>query len=464
LTVLVSHNNYKHHRSVATLVLSLGMGLMFSPSSYAETLTALYQRVLENDPALSGAESQIEASNARVSEARAALLPTISVSGQANRSRYAPDGRSSFSQGSSHSWLTSRQFSEQLSQPLYKPGLWSALKQSHVMVDAATAQRDTAYADLTVRYSRAYFDVLIADWELSQFRAQKKATLEQLTVAKRSFEIGTVSITDEKEAEAKYDTITAQEASATFDLQSKLALLFEIVGSTVHVNDQHQLVDSLPLLSINQFQEWLIAAGTHNSQIIQARLNLDAARLDTQKARAAYYPTLEATLSQQNTYDTRQSISSPIDSGHTWQGGLTLTIPIYDGGGTSAKIREVQALERKAEFDLSAAQRSTAQAIRQAFFATLSAMAEYKGMTTAEHSAEIALKANQRGYEVGMRINADVLDAQSKLFQAKRDKRRAWYEAWANYTKLKAIAGVFSVGDFMQIDSLLGARNASIHP
>ena len=305
MTVLVSNNNYKHHQSVALLILSLGMsgiGLLLSLPSHAETLTTLYQRVLANDPALSGAESQIDASNARVSEARAALLPTISVSGQANRSRYAPDGRSSFSQGSSHNWLTSRQFSEQLSQPLYKPGLWSALKQSHVMVDAASAQRDTAYADLTVRYSRAYFDVLIADWELSQFQAQKKATLEQLTVAKRSFEIGTVLITDEKEAEAKYDAIAAQQASAAFDLQSKVALLDEIVGSTVHVNGQHQLVDSLPLLGVDQFQDWLEAAGSHNSQIIQARLNLDAARLDTQKARADYYPTLEATLSQQNYY------------------------------------------------------------------------------------------------------------------------------------------------------------------
>jgi outer membrane protein len=151
------------------------------------------------------------------------------------------------------------------------------LKQSHVMVDAATAQRDTAYYDLTVRYSRAYFDVLIADWELSQFKAQKQATLEQLTVAKRSFEVGTVSITDEKEAEAKYDAIAAQEASAAFDLQSKMALLDEIVGTSVTVNEQHSLVDSLPILEVNQREDWLHVVAENNPQIIQARLNLDAA-------------------------------------------------------------------------------------------------------------------------------------------------------------------------------------------
>jgi outer membrane protein TolC len=122
LTVLKLHNNYKHHQSVTTLVLSLGIGLLLCPLSHAETLTALYQRVLANDPALSGAESQIDAANARVSEARAGLLPSIIVNAQANRTRYAPDNPSPLSTGSSHSWLTSRQFSEQLSQPLYKPG------------------------------------------------------------------------------------------------------------------------------------------------------------------------------------------------------------------------------------------------------------------------------------------------------------------------------------------------------
>jgi outer membrane protein len=279
LTVLASHHKNKHHQSVATLVLSLvgGVGLLFSSLTHAETLTSLYQRVLANDPALSGAESQIDAANARVSEARAGLLPSITVNSQANRTRYAPDNPSPLSTGSSHSWLTSRQFSEQLSQPLYKPGLWSGLKQSHVMVDAATAQRDSAYYDLTVRYSRAYFDVLIADWELSQFKAQKQATFEQLTVAKRSFEVGTVSITDEKEAEAKYDAIAAQEASAAFDLQSKMALLDEIVGTSVAVNEQHSLVDSLPILEVNQREDWLHVVAENNTQIIQARLNLDAA-------------------------------------------------------------------------------------------------------------------------------------------------------------------------------------------
>lgn len=465
LTELVLHKKNKGNQLVSTLVLSIWLGgtsLLMSQFSHAETLTSLYQRVLFNDPALSGAESQIEASNARVGQARAGLLPSISVSGQVNSSQYSRENPNPLNTENAHSWLTSSQFSEQLTQPIYKPGLWTALKQSHVMVDAATAQRDTAYYDLTVRFSRAYFDVLIAQWELSQFQMQKQATREQLKVAKRSFVIGTVSITDEKEAEAKYDNIAAQEATAAFDLQSKIALLDEIAGSSVHLNDQHRLIETLPALEIHQFQNWLDVAATHNTQIIQARFNLDTARLETKKSRASYYPTLELSLSQQNSYDTRQSINSPVETGRTLQGGLTLTIPVFSGGGDAAKIRENRALERKSEFDLAAAQRSTAQAVRQAFFATLTAMSEFKGMTTAERSAEVALKANQRGYEVGMRINADVLDAQSKLFQAKRDKRRAWYEAWANYTKLKAVAGVFSMADFIQIDSLLGMNNTPV--
>jgi outer membrane protein len=154
-----SSSSYVFNTRITVLILALIFG---NSHAFASSLSELHRKAVINDPALSGAEAQIDASGERVKEARAALLPTFSVNGQANRSRYTRDAANAFSNNSSNNTFTSRQFSEQLSQPLYKPGLWTALKQSHVMVDAATAQRDVAYADLTQRFSRAYFDVLIA--------------------------------------------------------------------------------------------------------------------------------------------------------------------------------------------------------------------------------------------------------------------------------------------------------------
>ena len=118
----------------------------------------------------------------------------------------------------------------------------------------------------------------------------------------------------------------------------------------------------------------------------------------------------------------------------------------------TARTREAMALQDKAQADEEGARRGVGVNVRQAFYATLQAIAQFKGLQTAEKSAETALKANKRGYEVGVRINADVLNAQSQLYQTRRDKARAWHEAWSGFIKLKAASGNVSEDDLARVD------------
>lgn len=149
-------------------------------------------------------------------------------------------------------------------------------------------------------------------------------------------------------------------------------------------------------------------------------------------------------------------------AGRTLQAGFTLSVPLYASGGINARTREALAQRDRADSELEAARRTTGLTVRQSFYATLAAMAQFKGLMAAERSAETALKANRRGYEVGLRINADVLNAQSQLYQARRDKARAWNEAWTGYIKLKAAAGTATASDLAEIDQLFAQAPSSV--
>jgi outer membrane protein len=281
-----------------------------------------------------------------------------------------------------------------------------------------------------------------------------------LAVSKRSFTVGTASVTDVREAEAKADTVAAQLAVAVLEVEAKLAMLSQLVGAPVNVHAQPAPDGALPLLTLQDLGTWLDAAETESPQIEGARQALEAARLEVSKAEAGHYPTVELSVSYQNNHTSATTISTLPQGGRTAQAGVNLNLPLYAGGGMRSRTRELVALQDKAQADVEAARRGVGVNVRQAFYGTLQAIAQFKGLQAAEKSAETALKANKRGYEVGVRINADVLNAQSLLYQTRRDKARAWHEAWAGFVKVKAAVGVVGEEDLALIDGQMSPLRA----
>ena len=82
------------------------------------------------------------------------------------------------------------------------------------------------------RVAQGYFDVLLARPNLTTIRSQKTAVAEQLEQAKRNFIVGTATITDSREAQARYDLVIAQEIAAENDLRVKKLALDTLVGQS----------------------------------------------------------------------------------------------------------------------------------------------------------------------------------------------------------------------------------------
>ncbi|MDP1733909.1 MAG: TolC family outer membrane protein [Sulfuritalea sp.] len=420
--------------------------------SHGADLMAVYRDAVAYDAQYASARAALEAGRERLPQGRTGLLPTIGLAASTtwndvDTTRRVNGATATNAQYNSNGWTVS------LSQPLFRWQNWVAYTQSELAVAQAEAQFGLAKQELIVRAAQAYFDVLLAQDTLATAQAQKAAIAEQLESAKRNFEVGTATITDTHEAQARYDLTSAQEIAADNDMTVKRQVLRSVIGKEPeglkNLKPGVQLVRPQPD-NINKWVEMAESASA-SVQIYQALYEIAAREIE--KQRAGHYPTLDLVATNGRsgagggTTGGFDSKSSTI--------GLQLSIPIFAGGGVVSKDREAVALKEKAGADLENARRNAALNARQAYLGVSSGMAQVKAYEAALTSSQSALDSNKLGYEVGVRINIDVLNAQSQLYDTRQKLAKARLDTLAALLKLKAAAGSLGEDDVAAINALL---------
>jgi len=319
----------------------------------------------------------------------------------------------------------------------------------------AQAQLDAADQDLVVRVSQAYFDVLAAQDSLDFVKAQKSAISEQLASAKRNFEVGTSTITDTREAQAQFDLVLAQEIAADNDLRVKKLALDQVTGQSAATPKPLHLPAALPALSPNNVSPWVADSEDNHPSVRQARLALEVAELETQKAQAGHKPTLDLTGSYSSTQNNGSSSLTTDYHTNVATVGLSFTLPLFAGYALQNRVKETVALEEKSRADLDASRRNVAQATRSAFYGVQSGLAQVAAYEAAEASSQSSLDATKLGYQVGVRINIDVLNAQTTLFDTKTKLAKARYDVLMGILKLRQANGSLKEEDINAINALL---------
>ena len=424
--------------------------LALAGSAQAQSLLELYDAARGYDATYLAARAQFDASQAQADQARAGLLPQVGLGAAANASRR--DSELSSLDGNSNS----QSVTLSASQPLYRPANRLTNEQAGLSRDIAQARLTQAEQDLVVRTTQAYFDVLAADDTLTFVRAQKTAVAEQLAAAKRNFEVGTATVTDSREAQARYDLVIAQEIAAENDLRVKKLALDQLVGRAGTAPKPLAAPVALPPLQPQDPQAWLNRAQEGHPAVLQAQRAFDIAQLETQKAESGHKPTLDLVGS----YGVSRAPSGITGvngniRNNTTSIGLQFNLPLFAGFAVQNRVKETLSLEEKARNDLEGARRTVDQAIRSAYFGVVSGESQVKALEAAEASSQSALDANRLGYQVGVRINIDVLNAQSQLFQTKRDLAQARYNVLLGNLRLRQASGVLQADDLRPIDALL---------
>jgi outer membrane protein len=425
--------------------------------SYSADLMAVYRDALVYDAQFASARAAVEAGREKLPQGRTGLLPTVALSSNTTWNKQATSVRSD-PPASTNMQYNTNGWTVSLSQPLFRWQNWVAYTQSELAVAQAEAQFSLAKQDLMLRATQAYFDVLLAQDTLAVAQAQKVAIAEQLESAKRNFEVGTATITDTHEAQARYDLTSAQEIAADNDLTVKRQVLRAVIGKEPeglkNLRAGVQLVRPQPD-DIGKWVDMAESAGA-SVQIYQALYEIAAREIE--KQRAGHYPTLDLVASRSRSSATDTYALGLVRSGSDTDVnsiGLQLTIPIFAGGGVVSKSREAVALKEKAGADLENARRTAALNARQAYLGVTSGLAQVKAYEAALTSSQSALDSNKLGYEVGVRINIDVLNAQSQLFDTRQKLAKARLDTLGALLKLKAAAGSLSEDDIAAINTLL---------
>ncbi len=438
-------------------------------------LVSLYQEAAFNDPVINSARFNLAARKELYWQGLSVLLPQVSAN---------PTGTRFFQHGEgTNRVFDQRSYTVTLTQPVFNLAGIQLFKQGDLNSKISDLQFFQAQQDLVIRVSQAYFDVLTAQDNVELFKSKKELIKQQLDAAKAKFEIGSATIVDANDAQARFDVANAQEIAAHADLVVKRGVLEQLIGHPVkHIKPMAKdvsiagvvsdprvkskdskgipIADSVnPKLPPGQaLEDWITQSENANYAVLAGQLGVQLAESIYKSSLAANYPSINfvgtAGFNQSN--GTALNFNpSPSQNIYNNTIALQMTLPLVSGGYNMSVIRQNSALFDKAKSDYDNLRRTAAQATRQAFTGFYGGLATVKALEAAEKSSASAVESSKLGYSVGTLINIDVLIALDTLFTTRASLYKARYDTIMNALKLKAQAANLSDEDLVAINALL---------
>jgi len=407
----------------ALYAISAVVGLGFAASAPAEDLIQIYDLAVRSDPTLREAEQSLYATRETRPQARALLLPSFDLTAGTRYQRDKTFGSGVFGSsaaGGNHrrnDSYDSRSLTASITQSIYNRANWIRLGQADNTIAQAEAEYRASQIDLMVRTTRTYFDVLRAADAVRVVEALQRANERQLEQSWQRFEVGLIAVTDVNESQAAYDRSRADVITAKNDLNNRWETLRRIIGP-VNV-PLARLGARLPLTvpQPNDIEAWATAAVKNNYGVIAAREVSRSAKKQIEIERSGHFPSFDL----QAGYDlarTGAEFGTDRDTGFV---GLTMRLPLYQGGSVTSRTRQAGHNFRAAQSWLDQVRRRVLNAAKDAFRGVISSISDVRARQAAVVSARSALKSTQAGLEVGTRTQVDVLNAQQRLFQTEFD-------------------------------------------
>ncbi len=441
----------------AGALVSAGTLLAANLASAADLLT-LYRAAAEQDPAVAAARASLTAARERVAQAQAAngFGATVSAAASANYFDNHVRGVPSALGGQVDRGYLAASVTAQVTKPLIRPAIQVGVEQAEAAVKLTEIALAAAEQDVALRTAQAYFDVLLTEDNLRLVRAQKAAVSEQLAFAKRNFEVGTATIVDTNEAQARFDQVVAQEIAATNEVDRARWALRNVVGRY-----EAELVPLKPTAEIRRptpeaMEQWVTRAERDAFGVRLALQSLAVSEFDVRRAQTGKDWTLDAVASATHFQNNGSTATGRSSWGTSGLIGVQFSMPFDVSGGIDARIREALATVEKNRNDVETARRSASLLARQAYLGAVSGVAAIAAQQQALKSAETLLASTKLGLEVGVRTNLDVLNAQQQLTLVQRDLAAARYNAILADLRLRAAVAALGDNEIRATNALLG--------
>ena len=431
--------------------------LLIAGNVSSESLLDIYNEALVNDPTFKAAEYSYLADKELKVQGRAALLPSLTLSGSTNWNEYYQNKEL---QQQYNSFSTSAR----VSQPLFRLDTWFQYRQSKSLTDAAEADFAFEQQNLLVRTAELYFGVLRAIDNLNAAISEEKAIKKQLDQAKQRFEVGLSAITGVQEAQLAYDLSKASRIRTEGSLYSARESLNALIGREIF--SLNELGDGLliELPTPNSKEKWVELALENNYQLKAAYLRKKAAKSSARSVASNHLPKIDIVGSQSESETNQfnyegfnidgQGIPVPSVTGRR-NYSIQLSMPLFQGGAVNSRRKQAYSQYERANENTLFTERRIIQEVRSQFSNVLTLVANVNAQKQAVVSATSALEATQVGYKVGTRNVVDLLQAEKNLYSAEKNLANAKYDYILSNLKLSLASGTITPADIVKINNLL---------
>ena len=418
-------------------------------------LKQVYESALLQDATIRAARATADSGRERLPQARAGLLPQVSVS--AGRTHNNLESTSPNILGTPVA-TNDQYFSDnrtlQLRQPIVNMQRWLQFQQAKSLVEEVEANLDRDLQNLVVRVAGAYFETLMADEQLELVLAQKKTYTALLDASQKAILAGSGTRTDVDDAKSRLDMATAQELEARQNQDLTRRQLQLLINQPI---DQIARLNVVALkLSVpnpSNLDEWTRKAEQASPEMRALQARLEAARREVSKAQAGHLPTLDAVAQWTNSGS--ENITRVNSRYENKTIGVQLNIPLYSGGYVNSTTRQAVAEQTRAEESLEALRRDLGVRVHKEYRGVSEGVMRVRALEQAVRSAELMMQSTQMSFKAGSRTQLDVLNAQQQYTLALRDLAQARFVYLMSKVKLASLAGDDALSSVDEINASL---------
>lgn len=432
-------------------------------------LRSAWRAALAHDPGLQAARAGARAGREGVVVSRSQWLPQVTLSASRQRNDLRTRSAASSTQPGG---VTEQAYTSSTQQLTLRQAIWQPAQDAAVAVAAAQAAEAEsgelqARQDLALRVAEAYFEYLLAEQQIALVEAQTAAHARQLEAARRALEAGSGTRTDIDEAQARLDLDGADALLAHQQLERARLMLEQQVG---------QPVESAARLDAARFDatppepgaldDWLRLAAHFSAELQALQARRDAAAHEVERARARHQPTLDLVL--QHSRNSPESSTRQDSRSLNRSIGLQFNLPIYAGGGHDAALRQAQAELQRQEALLAAARLDLQLRVQQTHRSVQEGLQRVRALQQALRSAEQMVRSVGRSYQAGVRSTVDVLDAEQRLVEARRNLLQTRLTTLLSTLRLRALGGVVADAEIERLDAFfapsVGSATSGLNP
>lgn len=426
----------------ALILASLLMPFAAAPAG-ADTLVEALILAYQTNPDLRAQRAALRATDEGVAKATTGFLPSLTGTGQFSKQNSTTTSVTPFGESNSDVDSSPKFYEARVDQPIFRGfQTLSGRKQAKSQVMAARAQLNSTEQIVFLDTVTAYMDVLRDEAVLKLDQNNVQVLQRQLEASQDRFRVGEITRTDVAQSQARLAGAISTRISAEADLAASRARFRQIVGQQSGTLESPPALPELPTdleaaLEIGSYQNPSIAIAKHNEE---------AADFAIDRALGVLSPTIDGFARISRFEGTSAFGADTVDVTSTTKVvGVLIRVPLFQGGGEYADIRQARELRSQRRLEVLSADRQVSSRVRTAWERYRAAQSRIISNQAQVDANEIALDGVRQEAAVGSRTTLDVLDAEQELLDARVQLVRAERQEYVAGFELLASTGGLNV-------------------